>query len=39
MASKAINKIDFLKIDTEGHDFFVLQGFDWDSHLHPDVII
>jgi len=30
--------IDFLKIDTEGHDLFVLKGFPWDSQS-PRVII
>jgi FkbM family methyltransferase len=39
ISSRGFDKIDFLKIDTEGHDFFVLQGFDWDRHLHPEVII
>jgi FkbM family methyltransferase len=34
-----IEGIDFLKIDTEGHDLFVLQGFDWKNHSHPDVIV
>jgi FkbM family methyltransferase len=29
--------IDFLKVDTEGHDFFVLQGFPWDRS-RPAVI-
>lgn len=34
-----ISKIDFLKIDTEGFDLFVLQGFDWEQHSHPEIII
>ncbi|MFT6802529.1 MAG: FkbM family methyltransferase [Salibacteraceae bacterium] len=34
-----IKGVDFLKIDTEGHDLFVLQGFDWDNHSHPEVIV
>lgn len=34
-----IEGIDFLKIDTEGHDLFVLQGFDWENHSHPKVIV
>jgi FkbM family methyltransferase len=34
-----VANIDFLKIDTEGHDLFVLQGFDWDNHTHPEVIV
>ena len=32
-----IDSIDILKIDTEGHDLFVLQGFPWDA-LKPKVI-
>lgn len=32
-----IPKIDFLKIDTEGHDLFVLQGFPWNQDK-PKVI-
>ncbi|MCJ7717964.1 MAG: FkbM family methyltransferase [Anaerolineales bacterium] len=31
-------KIEFLKIDTEGYDYFVLQGFPWDK-VSPDVIL
>ena len=27
---KPMPEVDFLKIDTEGHDLFVLQGFPWD---------
>ena len=34
-----IEKIDFLKIDTEGFDLFVLKGFDWENQRHPDFII
>ncbi len=30
-------EVDFLKIDTEGHDLFVLQGFPWDRNK-PRVI-
>ena len=32
-----IKKVDFLKIDTEGHDYFVLQGFPWK--MKPGVIL
>ena len=32
-----ISNIDFLKIDTEGHDLFVLEGLSWDNL--PSVII
>jgi FkbM family methyltransferase len=31
--------IDFLKIDTEGFDLMVLQGFAWDDAPHPRVIL
>lgn len=34
---KPLPPVDFLKIDTEGHDLFVLQGFPWDRGL-PAVI-
>ena len=34
---KKINHVNFLKIDTEGHDYFVLQSYDWDEDK-PDVI-
>ncbi|MFU8825990.1 MAG: FkbM family methyltransferase [Brevefilum sp.] len=33
------NAIDFLKIDTEGFDLMVLQGFPWDAAPHPRVIL
>lgn len=36
--SHSISKVDFLKIDAEGHDFFVLQGIDWEK-LRPDVVV
>ena len=32
-----VQKIHFLKIDTEGHDYMVLQSFDW-NHYNPDII-
>lgn len=35
---KNIQKIDFLKIDTEGFDLLVLNGIDWDK-IRPKVII
>jgi len=38
-AEKSIQSVDFLKIDAEGFDLFVLKGFDWDSQSHPDYII
>lgn len=31
--------IDFLKIDTEGHDLFVLKGFPWDKLSPPRTIL
>lgn len=34
----AITHVDFLKIDTEGFDKFVLEGLPWDI-IHPAVII
>ena len=33
-----INYVDFVKIDTEGHDLFVLQGFPWEK-IRPRVVI
>jgi FkbM family methyltransferase len=35
----SIQEINFLKIDTEGHDLFVLEGFDWINDSHPEIII
>jgi FkbM family methyltransferase len=32
------SKVDYLKIDTEGHDLFVLRGFPW-SRIQPDVVM
>jgi len=37
MKSKNINHVNFLKIDTEGHDYFVLKSYPWDKDK-PDVI-
>ena len=37
-AEKTIEHIDFLKIDTEGHDLFVLQSIPWDR-IKPRVIV
>ena len=34
----AVEVIDFLKIDTEGHDLFVLKGIEWDT-IKPSVIM
>lgn len=35
---KRIEEVDFLKIDTEGYDYFVLQGFPWNKIL-PSVVL
>jgi FkbM family methyltransferase len=37
-SSERLQRIDFLKIDTEGHDFFVLRGCPWDR-IKPEVIV
>ena len=37
ISKKKIDKIDFLKIDTEGHEMSVLNGFPWPN-LKPTVI-
>lgn len=37
LADAAIAEVSFLKVDTEGHDLFVLQGFPWDR-FKPAVI-
>lgn len=34
---KPLSQVDFLKVDTEGHDLFVLQGFPWER-TRPAVI-
>lgn len=33
-----ISRVDFLKIDTEGYDFRILQTVDFNSHIRPKVI-
>jgi FkbM family methyltransferase len=38
LAEQGGGQVDFLKIDTEGHDFFVLKGFPW-SRIKPDVVL
>ena len=38
VANKGVEKIDLLKIDTEGHDLFVLESLDWDTH-RPRAIV
>lgn len=37
-SERNIRKVDFLKIDTEGYDYFVLQGFDFKSYF-PTIIL
>lgn len=37
MQAKNIEKVDFLKIDTEGFDLMVLKGFPWDK-VKPDFV-
>lgn len=40
IADTDVTHIDFLKIDAEGHDLMVLQGFPWENQaLHPSVIV
>ena len=36
--AEGISHVDFLKIDTEGFDYFVLRGLDWDQ-FRPDVVV
>jgi FkbM family methyltransferase len=38
LAEQGVGQVDFLKIDTEGHDYFVLRGFPW-SRITPDVVL
>lgn len=37
MTHHGLSHVDFLKVDTEGHDLFVLKGVDWQRA--PDVIV
>jgi FkbM family methyltransferase len=37
-ATEGLDRVDFLKIDTEGFDLFVLRGFPWDR-LAPAAIV
>lgn len=34
-----IQKVDFLKIDTEGYELMVLKSYDWKNQVHPKFII
>ena len=38
LSNEKVDRVDFLKIDTEGHDLFVLKGFPWER-LSPDVVL
>lgn len=38
LQARQIEQVDFLKIDTEGHDLFVLKGLDWDS-VKPHAVL
>ncbi|HYE33191.1 MAG TPA: FkbM family methyltransferase [Methylomirabilota bacterium] len=35
---EGIERVDFLKVDAEGHDWFVLRGFPW-SRIQPEVVL
>ncbi|ORA68757.1 hypothetical protein BST23_02730 [Mycolicibacterium elephantis] len=36
--AEGLDKIDYLKVDTEGYDLMVLRGFPWD-HMRPSVVV
>lgn len=38
LADEDVRQVDFLKIDTEGHDLFVLRGFPWER-IRPEVVL
>tara|TARA_Y100000389_G_scaffold194283_1_gene224086 strand:+ start:197 stop:964 length:768 start_codon:yes stop_codon:yes gene_type:complete len=38
MKLKNINKVNFLKIDTEGQDLFVLKSYNWEKYK-PEIIL
>ncbi len=38
LADLAVSEVDFLKIDAEGHDLFVLRGFPWEKCM-PQVLL
>lgn len=38
LREERITQVDFLKIDTEGHDLFVLRGFPWEEQ-QPEVVL
>ena len=37
-AAQGVDHIDFLKVDTEGFDLFVLKGLNWETHA-PSVVV
>ena len=37
LSGRSGETVDYLKIDTEGHDYFVLKGFPWDR-FRPSVV-
>lgn len=37
LSARGVTAVDFLKIDTEGHDLFVLRGFPWET-TRPDAV-
>ncbi len=36
--ARGVDHIDFLKVDTEGYDLFVLKGLNWETHA-PSVVV
>ncbi|AOS45894.1 hypothetical protein Verru16b_02985 [Lacunisphaera limnophila] len=38
LAEEGVEQVEFLKIDTEGHDLFVLKGFPWEN-IRPQVVL
>lgn len=38
LAEVGEKRVDFLKVDTEGHDLFVLRGFPW-IRIQPEVVL
>jgi FkbM family methyltransferase len=38
LSQEPISHVDFLKIDTEGHDLFVLKGYPWEL-FRPEVVL
>lgn len=38
LAAGVLSRVDYLKIDAEGHDLFVLRGFPWER-LTPEVVV